>query len=159
MASRLPRASMGQLVFLTPSRSSHPTQLLSRQHPAPISPLAATLMDLSVSVANKELTRLLSPLDSALTKNRGGGGVMVNQLSPANNSQSGTRSSQRAPICSESSATGHPHLAVLPLASNRHFVTSFHRCFPQPVDFQPLAGHNFPSAPSPRMAPIIEEGE
>src|SRR6267142_5371308 len=34
-----------------------------------------------VSVANKRLTRYLSPLDSALTKNRGRGGVMVNQTS------------------------------------------------------------------------------
>ena len=51
------------------------------------------------------------------------------------------------------------HLSVLPQASNRHFITSFHRCFPERVDFLPLAGHNFPSAPSPRMAPITEEGE
>src|SRR6266404_9105803 len=73
MASRLPRASMGQLVFLTPPKSSHPTQLLSRQQEAPITPLAATLMRYPVSVANKELTGSLSPLDSALTKNRGWG--------------------------------------------------------------------------------------
>ena len=155
---------MGQLVLPSPPKSSHPRPLLSRQQHAPVSPLAATLMDLPASVANKRLTQKLSPLDSALTKNRGVGGAMVNQPPPAfnarsHNSQSGTRSPQCAPIRSGSSATGHPHLAVLPLASNRHFVTSFHRCFPQPVDFQPLAGHNFPSAPSPRMAPIIEEGE
>jgi len=31
--------------------------------------------------------------------------------------------------------------------------------FPSPVDIQPLAGHNFPSAPSPTVAPITEEGE
>jgi hypothetical protein len=45
------------------------------------------------------------------------------------------------------------------MASNRHFFTSFHRCFPEPMDIQPLAGHNFLSAPSPTVAPITEEGE
>jgi len=44
-------------------------------------------------------------------------------------------------------------------ASNRHFFTSLARCFPEPVDIRPFAGHNFPSAPSPRIAPITEEGE
>jgi len=36
-----------------------------------LSPLAATLMDLRASVANKRLTAWLSPLDATLTKNRG----------------------------------------------------------------------------------------
>ena len=40
-----------------------------------------------VSVADKELTGSLSRLDSALTKNRGVGGVMVNQIRPAFNVQ------------------------------------------------------------------------
>ncbi len=71
----------------------------------------------------------------------------------------GTRSPQRAAIRSGSSAVGNALLAVFPLASNRHFVTSLHRCFPEPVDFQPLAGHNFSSASSPTVAPITEEGE
>ncbi len=35
------------------------------------SPLAATLMDLPASVANKRLTKELNPLDATLTKNRG----------------------------------------------------------------------------------------
>ncbi len=39
---------------------------------SPVSPLAATLMDLPASVANKRLTVGLSPLDATLTKNRGG---------------------------------------------------------------------------------------
>src|ERR1700675_3101555 len=60
-------------VLLTPSRSSHLTQLLSRQQSAPISPLAATVMYLSASIANKRLTRLLNPLDATLTRNRGVG--------------------------------------------------------------------------------------
>src|SRR5258708_13129699 len=58
-------------VPLTPSKSSHPKLLLSRQHFAPISPLDATLMNLPASVANKRLTAWLSPLDATLTKNRG----------------------------------------------------------------------------------------
>ncbi len=49
------------------------TQLLSRRQPASISPLAATLMDLPASVANKRLTAWLSPLDATLTKKRGVG--------------------------------------------------------------------------------------
>src|SRR6266699_3388300 len=40
-------------------------------HPPSISPLAATLMGLLASVANKRLTTCLSPLDATLTKNRG----------------------------------------------------------------------------------------
>ena len=36
-----------------------------------LSPVAATLMDLRASVANKRLTAGLSPLDATLTKNRG----------------------------------------------------------------------------------------
>src|SRR5882762_8994106 len=58
-------------VPLAPSKSSHPKLLLSRQHLAPISPLAATLMDLPASVANKRLTGELSSLDATLTKKRG----------------------------------------------------------------------------------------
>src|SRR5882672_5802730 len=62
-----------QVVLLTPPRSSHLRPLLSRQHNAPISPLAATLMNLPASVANKELTGSLSPLAATLTRNRGWG--------------------------------------------------------------------------------------
>jgi hypothetical protein len=57
----------------TPSNSSHPRPLLSRQHRAPASPLAATLMDLPASVANKRLTAKLTPLAATLTRNRGVG--------------------------------------------------------------------------------------
>src|SRR5260370_39729777 len=62
-----------QVVLLTPPKSSHPTQFLSRQQSAPVSPLAATLMDLPASVANKRLTVRLNPLDATLTKNQGWG--------------------------------------------------------------------------------------
>src|SRR6266850_3609555 len=74
-----------QVVLLTSSESSHPMQLPSRQQPAPLNPLAATLMDFPASVANKRLTAELSPLDTTLTKNRGGRGVMVNQLPLSSN--------------------------------------------------------------------------
>ena len=73
MEGALPFMASRRAVILTPSRSSHPTQLLSRQQSAPISPLAATLMNLPASVANKELTRSLSLLAATLTKNRGWG--------------------------------------------------------------------------------------
>src|SRR5882724_4514974 len=62
-----------QVVLLTPPKSWHPIQLLSRQHFIPVSPLAATLMDSPASVANKRLTAELNPLDATLTKNRGEG--------------------------------------------------------------------------------------
>ena len=42
-----------------------------------LNPLAATLMDLPASVANKKLTVQLSPLAATLTKNSRGGGAMV----------------------------------------------------------------------------------
>jgi hypothetical protein len=38
-----------------------------------LSPLAATLIDLPASVANKRLTVSLNPLDATLTKNAGRG--------------------------------------------------------------------------------------
>src|SRR6266403_3954250 len=62
-----------QVVLLTPPKSSHLRPLLSRQHNAPISPLAATLMNLPANVANKELAGSLSPLAATLTRNRGWG--------------------------------------------------------------------------------------
>src|SRR5712692_6631496 len=43
---------------------------------SPVSPLAATLMDLPASVGNKRLTAGLTPLDATLTKNRGWGRVL-----------------------------------------------------------------------------------
>jgi hypothetical protein len=57
----------------SPSKACHPRPLPSRQHRAPLSPLAATLMDHPASVANKRLTENLTPLDATLTKNRGEG--------------------------------------------------------------------------------------
>src|SRR5260370_39867158 len=70
-------------VILTPSRSSHPIRLLSRQQNAPISPLAATLMDLFAGVANKGVTRSLSLLAATLTltNNKDEGGVYGQRVS------------------------------------------------------------------------------
>jgi hypothetical protein len=61
------------IIVQAPSNFSHPGDLLSCQHNAPVSPLAATPMNLPASVANKRLTENLTPLDSTLTKNRGEG--------------------------------------------------------------------------------------
>src|SRR5713101_8320324 len=60
-----------QVVLLTSSESFHPSQLPSRQQSTAVNPLAATLMDLPASVANKRLTAELSPLAATLTKNKG----------------------------------------------------------------------------------------
>jgi hypothetical protein len=62
-----------QVVLLTSPRSSHPRPLLFRQQSAPLNPLAATLMNLPASVANKRLTPGLNPLDATLTRNTGWG--------------------------------------------------------------------------------------
>src|SRR6266403_2128779 len=62
-----------RVVLPTPSEPLHPTQLLSRQQSVSVSPLAATLMNLLASVANKRLTARLNPLAATLTKNRGVG--------------------------------------------------------------------------------------
>src|SRR6267142_2753695 len=70
-----------QAAPFSPPNLSHPLALLSRQQCAPVSPLAATLMDLLASVAYKRLTAGLTPLNATLTKNKGVGGVMVNQTS------------------------------------------------------------------------------
>ena len=44
----------------------------------PISPLEATLTKPSASVHSKRLTEMLNPLECTLTKNLGGGGLIVN---------------------------------------------------------------------------------
>ncbi len=62
-----------QAVLPTPSEFSALHQLLSCQHFVQISLLAATLMDLTASVANKRLTAKLTLLDATLTKKQGVG--------------------------------------------------------------------------------------
>jgi hypothetical protein len=61
-------------VLLTPAKSSRPAQLLSYKQTAPLTPLAATLIDIPASVANKRLTACVTPLDATLTENMGGVG-------------------------------------------------------------------------------------
>src|SRR3981189_3744566 len=56
------------VLLITPPKSSYPFQLLSRQQSALVSPLAATLMNLPASGANKRLTVRLNPLDATLAK-------------------------------------------------------------------------------------------
>src|SRR5260370_39329177 len=67
----------------TSSPAGSPRSWLIERHEPPVhgmsaryslSPLAATLMNLPASVANKRLTPRLSPLDATLTKNGGRGG-------------------------------------------------------------------------------------
>jgi hypothetical protein len=67
------RSNVPTIFDLTPSKFPHLSSLLSRQHNAPVNPLAATLMKRPASVANKRLTVKLTPLDATLTKNRGWG--------------------------------------------------------------------------------------
>ncbi len=212
-----------QVVLLTPPKSSCPTQLLSRQQDAPVSPLATTLMNLPASVANKGLTRSLSPLDSALTKNRGWGALLYSRAPSCSEwgpplcasdkdahpeSANGGGANSRLRSCRKGFFSGFAlgslfslfaprvfhnsfaskrfrtlsqncrgvtlqfpfwnavskplnwrHRFALPLHRGDRSLQTFRRSSSPPVDIQPLAGHNFPSAPSPRMAPITEEGE
>src|SRR6267378_5438924 len=69
-----------QVVLQTPSKSFGLTKSLSREQITCVSPLAATLMDLPASVANKRLTDWLSHLDATLTKNRGVGSAPLVRL-------------------------------------------------------------------------------
>jgi hypothetical protein len=71
----------------TLSNACHTRALLSREHSATLSPLAATLTDHRTSVANKRLTENLTPLYATLTKNRGEGCTLsftpFHQIPPA----------------------------------------------------------------------------
>src|SRR5882672_10629291 len=73
MRPRLPRASMGHAILLTPSESSGLNWLLSYKLSTPVTPLDSTLTEFSASVANKRLTESLNPLNATLTKNMGEG--------------------------------------------------------------------------------------
>src|SRR6266404_4769667 len=61
-------------------KSSCPIALLSTRWIAFVSLLKSTLANPLASVENKELTETLTPLESTLTKNTGGGVVIVNQV-------------------------------------------------------------------------------
>jgi hypothetical protein len=168
-----------QVVLLTPSKSFHPTPLLSRQHQAPVSPLAATLMDLPASVANTRLAAGLNPLAATLTKNTGVGAPPCASDKDAHPDRpSGDegffsflflplsrcrfplafRPGQDVPTLRRSDVpTSHSCKPVLTMSS-----LPTENCEPStaaPVDIQRIASHNSLSAPLPRMAPITEEGE
>src|SRR6266446_9404868 len=85
-----------QVVLLASPKSSHPRPLLFRQHFIPLSPLAATLMDLPASVADNRLTARLSPLAATLTKNRGVGVLLLTKNLAQNLSPARSRASRGA---------------------------------------------------------------
>src|SRR6266852_5047754 len=102
-------------VLLTPPKSSHPCSLLSCQRLAHLTPLAATLMDSSASVANKRLTTGLSPLAATLTKNAGWGPHPFR----VSTFRSKLRRSSRAEIPTGSAFS----------TSSFHILASLHPCF------------------------------
>src|SRR5712664_2078124 len=61
-------------------KSSCPIPLLSSRWIAPVSLLKSTLVNSLASVENKGLIETLTPLESTLTKNRGGGVIIANQV-------------------------------------------------------------------------------
>jgi hypothetical protein len=65
----LPSMPSPRAVLLTPPVSVHSRQLPSRQQPASVNPLEATLPASLASAANKRLTKNVSPVDATLTKN------------------------------------------------------------------------------------------
>ena len=62
-----------------PLLHSYTFALLHSQTSPALTPLNATLTNHLTSVDSKQLTISLNPSESTLTKNMGGGGVMVNQ--------------------------------------------------------------------------------
>ncbi len=73
------RQAASQIALLHSFSSFHELRVMNHHS---LSLLESTLMEPLVSVANKELTGSPNPLESTLTKNRGGvGAVMVNQKS------------------------------------------------------------------------------
>ena len=175
---RLPRASRGRAVLLTPLGSVHLTQLPSCKHQAPISPLFATLTGLAQTTEN---TATLSPLFATLTDfppvspvfathTKIPGGVPqlfpfwftlslegFTLLAPRNEaslerSKSATPDESRGP-------SSHPVIANSGLAGKGPDLLTSAHLSPRPVDIQPFARHNSPSAPSLRLLPMTEEGE
>jgi hypothetical protein len=131
--------------------TSHLRALLSRQQSAPVSPLAATLMDLPASVANKRLTAGLTPLDATLTKNTGEGAPPVD-LSTFRRSDVQTIPNPLFPFFSYSSA-----LFCVPGKLNSFIFKRFRTLLPKhpgwgyplirqrAIRVLPTAGRNIPS--------------
>ena len=133
-----------QVVLLTSSESFHPTQLLSRQRSTPVCPSTATLMDLLASVANKRLTAELNPFAATPTKNRGAGGVMVNQLPLSSNvpSREGSGCCEGNLPLRSRLPLFPPRLCVrffpLPVTSHESSVTGSHPPVPNRTAQRPL---------------------
>src|SRR5882724_1475856 len=192
----MPSMASRRAVILTPSRSPHPTQLLSPPTGNPPKSFSCnTYESLRKCCKQKTYGRAKSFSCNTYKKQGGGWGVLwltrsprlahptrVRILSPPtaeepkDSSLVSLFSLFAARVFHNSFTTKRFHTLSencrgvtlqFPFweahdqlqASNRHFFTSLPRCFPEPVDIQPFAGHNFPSAPSPRIAPITEEGE
>lgn len=132
------------------------TKLPSCRQTAPLTPLAATLMEFPASVANKRLTAGLSPLAATLTKNIGGGGHILQAksgylASPCVRAHSLIPVPIPYPLPVPSKAEGSPFLSLLytlPCATalpqllwNQFVAHSFHRdggCTPLlPYSFSP----------------------
>src|SRR5713226_1091831 len=135
-----------QAVLLTPPKSSVPIQLLSRQqsallHPEPrrVTPLAATLTQPPLSVANTRLTQFLSPLAATLTKNRGWG----HRLAHSHRSPS-----RRIPLFPKWSAIATPSFPTPPF----NFRLSIED--PDPVGTINLPSHSPPASHPPLAARI-----
>ena len=125
-------------VLLTSSKSSHPTQLLSRRHSVRVSPLAATLMVFPASVANKRLTVGLSPLDATLTKDRGEGVLLLL-----------TRSVNQKPSKRLVSRTTPPWRSSQPTCPGPVGIT-LSPCLPYPLSPYPQSPcYHHPAAPNP----------
>jgi len=81
-------------VLLTSPKSSAFAPLLSRQHLPPATTFRINTYRIPVSVHSKRLTEMLSPLESALTRNPGGGGTLpVPKTLPHLNQTTGKRTS------------------------------------------------------------------
>src|SRR5882672_5099984 len=115
---RSPNSSLGLIPAPCPLhsnslKSSCPIRLFSSRWIASVSLLKSTLVNSLASVENKGLTEILTPLESTLTKNRGEGVVIVNQV-PVHQDRS--RESPALPAFSERSflAPCFPRSSELP---------------------------------------------
>ena len=156
-----------RVVLLTPPKSPHPTQLLSRQHSIPVSPLAATLMNLLASIAYKRLTAELSPLDSALTKNRGVGCALNSSFSPSTFNLQLSTSSPSRDLSSQPLTNCPPHnlflLTSLQMSGGigdrvQEFLKHYFNCGRISASLNHLLGAGFTSHESrfPALSKIVQ---
>ena len=135
-------------------------QLSTLDLPSFLSPLAATLMDLPASVANKRLTAWLSSLDATLTKNRRGGGCYCPSWSHLH---TGTlprpisfvcHSYENCRVCTQSSRSGR---GVYSQRSNAHFASRMALRDVQPSNLQTILPSHCSARPLvPQLAKVHE---